>query len=153
MGSRIVSGNDAVESRVSGCARATELGRYEAPPQCRLSHQAGPTRRLEKCSIGCIRQPVSVACDSIAACLILHSTQDDIARMDSLSEQIGCVQTLRGAFDPILNVIIQALDSPAVFVRTKALRALSQILTSDSELLSYVRQLHFVFTTYLCFAT
>ena len=41
-------------------------------------------------------------------------------RVDRLSEQIGAIQALKHAFDPILNVIIVALDAPPVFVRTKA---------------------------------
>ena len=47
---------------------------------------------------------------------------------------------MRNAFEPILNAIIAALDATAVFVRTKALRALSQILTVDSTVLSSVRR-------------
>ncbi|THG98726.1 hypothetical protein EW145_g7376 [Phellinidium pouzarii] len=65
-----------------------------------------------------------------------NATQDEILRIDSLAEQIGITQSLRNAFDPILNIIIVALDAPPVFVRTKALRALSQILTVDSSVLS-----------------
>lgn len=59
-------------------------------------------------------------------------------RVDRLSEQIGAIQALKNAFDPILNVIIVALDAPPVFVRTKALRALSHILTVDPNVLSNV---------------
>lgn len=59
-------------------------------------------------------------------------------RVDNLSEQIGAIQVLKHAFDPILNVILSALDAPPVFVRTKALRALSHILTVDHSVLSNV---------------
>ncbi|KAL5482593.1 SCC2 [Sanghuangporus weigelae] len=65
-----------------------------------------------------------------------NTTQDEIDRADNLSEQLGTTQALKNAFDPILNVIILALDAPAVFVRTKALRALSHILTVDSSVLT-----------------
>lgn len=69
---------------------------------------------------------------------LLSSTQDEITRVDNLSEQIGANQVLKHAFDPILNVILSALDAPPVFVRTKALRALSHILTVDHSVLSNV---------------
>lgn len=65
-----------------------------------------------------------------------NATQEELTRIDQLSEQIGTTQSLKNAFDPILNVIIHALDAPPVFVRTKALRALSQILTVDANVLS-----------------
>ena len=64
-------------------------------------------------------------------------------RVDRLSEQIGAIQALKHAFDPILNVIIVALDAPPVFVRTKALRALSHILTTDPNVLSNVSAISF----------
>ncbi|KAH7925870.1 hypothetical protein BV22DRAFT_1088167 [Leucogyrophana mollusca] len=63
-------------------------------------------------------------------------TQEEIARIDQLAEDIGTVQGLRSSFGPILNVILLALDAPPVFMRTKALRALGQIVTSDSSILS-----------------
>ncbi|KAL5501640.1 SCC2 [Sanghuangporus vaninii] len=65
-----------------------------------------------------------------------NTTQEEIDRADNLSEQLGTTHFLKNAFDPILNVIILALDAPAVFVRTKALRALSHILTVDSSVLT-----------------
>lgn len=59
--------------------------------------------------------------------------------MDLLSEEVGIVQSLRSLFLPILNVVLVALDAPPVFMRTKALRALGQIVTSDPSILSMVR--------------
>jgi hypothetical protein len=56
-----------------------------------------------------------------------------------LAEEIGAIQNLRNSFNPILSVILMALDSPAIFVRTKALKALGVIVTSDSTILSAVR--------------
>jgi cohesin loading factor subunit SCC2 len=53
-----------------------------------------------------------------------------------LAKEIGAIQNLRNSFDPILSVILMALDSPAIFVRTKALGV---IVTSDSTILSAVR--------------
>lgn len=70
-----------------------------------------------------------------------HSTQEEIIRVDAIAGRVGTTQSLRNAFEPILNSIIAALDATAVFVRTKALRALSQILTIDSSVLSNVRRL------------
>lgn len=65
-------------------------------------------------------------------------SQEEIARVDLLAEDVGTVQSLTGSFGPILNVILMALDAPPVFMRTKALRALGQIVTSDSSVLSMV---------------
>jgi hypothetical protein len=39
-------------------------------------------------------------------------------------------------FGPILNVVLMALDGPPVFIRSKALLALGQIVTSDPNILS-----------------
>jgi cohesin loading factor subunit SCC2 len=59
-------------------------------------------------------------------------------RVDGLSEELGTIQSLRNSFNPILDVILMALDAPAIFMRTKALRALGQIVTSDATILSTV---------------
>ena len=68
-----------------------------------------------------------------------HSNlQEDALRIDRLAERLGGVQILRSYFNPILNVVIQALEAPAVFMRTKALRALGQIVMSDPSILSAV---------------
>lgn len=48
------------------------------------------------------------------------------------------IQGLRSSFNPILNTVIQALEAQPVFMRTKALKALGQIITSDPEILSAV---------------
>ncbi|KAI9064653.1 hypothetical protein FKP32DRAFT_1625471 [Trametes sanguinea] len=63
-------------------------------------------------------------------------SQDEVARIDRLSEEIGTCQSLRNSFQPILTVVLQALDAPPVFMRTKALKALGQIVTSDPSILS-----------------
>ncbi|KAI0292379.1 sister chromatid cohesion C-terminus-domain-containing protein [Russula brevipes] len=60
---------------------------------------------------------------------------EEVARIDRLAEEIGIVQDLRNSYQPILNVTLLALDAPPVFVRTKALRALGQIVTSDPTIL------------------
>ncbi|KAG6372819.1 sister chromatid cohesion C-terminus-domain-containing protein [Boletus reticuloceps] len=65
-------------------------------------------------------------------------SEEEAARVDLLAEEIGTVQNLRSSFGPILNVVLMALDAPPVFMRTKALRALGQIVTSDSSILSTV---------------
>jgi hypothetical protein len=59
-----------------------------------------------------------------------------------LAEEIGTIQNLRNSFNPILSVILVALDAPAIFMRTKALKALGQIVTSDSTILSAVRAVY-----------
>ncbi|KAG0704778.1 hypothetical protein DFH29DRAFT_981273 [Suillus ampliporus] len=63
-------------------------------------------------------------------------SQEEVNRVDRYAEEIGTVQTLRNSFGPILNVVLLALDAPAVFMRTKALRALGQIVNSDSSILA-----------------
>ncbi|KAG6336273.1 hypothetical protein ID866_2827 [Astraeus odoratus] len=68
--------------------------------------------------------------------LMSFASQEEIARVDLIAEAIGTVQNLMSSFNPILNVVLMALDAPAVFMRTKALRALGQIVTSDSSILS-----------------
>ncbi|KAG8214779.1 hypothetical protein J3R82DRAFT_9915 [Butyriboletus roseoflavus] len=63
-------------------------------------------------------------------------SEEEATRVDLFAEEIGTVQNLRSSFGPILNVVLTALDAPPVFMRTKALRALGQIVTSDSSILS-----------------
>ena len=65
-------------------------------------------------------------------------SQEEALRVDALAEEIGTIQNLRNSFNPILSVILMALESPAIFVRTKALKALGVIVTSDSSILSAV---------------
>lgn len=69
---------------------------------------------------------------------VLCSSQDEVMRIDKLAEEIGTIQSLRNSFQPILSVILMALDAPPIFMRTKALRALGQIVTSDATILATV---------------
>ncbi|KAF8607050.1 hypothetical protein BDV93DRAFT_436800 [Ceratobasidium sp. AG-I] len=62
-------------------------------------------------------------------------TDAEVKRVDDLAERFGGTQSLRNAFEPILGAILMALDAPAVFMRTKALRALGLIVTKDSSIL------------------
>lgn len=62
-----------------------------------------------------------------------------MVRVDRVSRNLGAVQGLRNSFNPILNVILTSLDAPPVFMRTKALRALSQLIVSDPAILAVVR--------------
>ncbi|KAI0088475.1 hypothetical protein BDY19DRAFT_165528 [Irpex rosettiformis] len=64
------------------------------------------------------------------------TSQEEIQRIDQLAEEIGMTQGLKSYFNPILNTVIQSLDAQPVFMRTKALKALGQIITSDPEILS-----------------
>ena len=69
--------------------------------------------------------------------------------MDKLAEKLAATHSLKNAFDPILNVILSALDAPPVFMRTKALKALSQVLTIDSTILTNVRDsLYYPFSSH-----
>lgn len=63
-------------------------------------------------------------------------SQEEVVRIDLLAEEVGTIQSLRNSFQPILNIILVALDAPPIFMRTKALRALGQIVTSDATILS-----------------
>ena len=69
---------------------------------------------------------------------IIFRSQEEVLRVDGISEELGTIQSLRNSFNPILSMILMALDAPAIFMRTKALRALGQIVTSDSTILSTV---------------
>ncbi|PCH40319.1 hypothetical protein WOLCODRAFT_67627 [Wolfiporia cocos MD-104 SS10] len=64
------------------------------------------------------------------------ASHEEVTRIDRLSEEIGTIQSFKNSFSPILNVVLQALDAPPVFMRTKALKALGQIVTSDPSILS-----------------
>lgn len=72
-------------------------------------------------------------------------SQEEAERIDALAEEIGITQNLRNSFNPILSVILVALDAPAIFMRTKALKALGQIVTSDPRILSAVRTVYILF--------
>ncbi|KAF9005451.1 hypothetical protein BDQ17DRAFT_1353128 [Cyathus striatus] len=63
-------------------------------------------------------------------------SDEEVLRIDRLAEEIGTIQSLRNSFHPIISIILSALDAPAIFMRTKALRALGQIVTSDATILS-----------------
>lgn len=76
-------------------------------------------------------------------------SEEEVARVDLLAEEIGTVQSLRSSFGPILNVVLMALDALPVFMRTKALRALGQIVTSDSSILSTVSTCTISLRTYI----
>uniref|UniRef100_D8PZC4 Sister chromatid cohesion protein n=1 Tax=Schizophyllum commune (strain H4-8 / FGSC 9210) TaxID=578458 RepID=D8PZC4_SCHCM len=62
--------------------------------------------------------------------------QDEATQIDRLAEEIGTIQHLPKSFQPILNVVLKALNATATTVRTKALRALAQIISSDPSILS-----------------
>lgn len=62
-------------------------------------------------------------------------------RLDALSDSIGCLQGLKKAFEPLLNVILIALNAREVFMRTKSLRALGQIVVIDPTILKNVNVL------------
>ena len=63
---------------------------------------------------------------------------DDAGRIDAISEELNCTRTLNRAFEPILNAVLSALDSSSVTFRTKALKALGHVVTSDATVLTHV---------------
>lgn len=74
----------------------------------------------------------------VALLTCLLSTEVEISRLDTLAEELGSLQRLSGAHDAILNVTLNCLDAPVVFMRTKGLRALGQIINVDPEVLKKV---------------
>ncbi|KAF9068643.1 hypothetical protein BDP27DRAFT_1327053 [Rhodocollybia butyracea] len=62
---------------------------------------------------------------------------EEVVRVDRQAEEIGIVQgsSLKKWFMRMLTDTLQALDAPVIFMRTKALRALGQIITSDPSIL------------------
>jgi cohesin loading factor subunit SCC2 len=65
-------------------------------------------------------------------------SENDTARIDSISWSLGSLTAFNRGFDAILGVVLGALDAPAVFMRTKALRSLGQVLASDPTVLKKV---------------
>ncbi|KAJ3525731.1 hypothetical protein NMY22_g10453 [Coprinellus aureogranulatus] len=63
-------------------------------------------------------------------------SQEEASRIDRLAEEIGTIQAMKISFQTILNVIVTSLNAPVIFMRTKALRALGQIIMSDATILS-----------------
>ncbi|KAH9917952.1 uncharacterized protein B0H18DRAFT_1086944 [Fomitopsis serialis] len=75
--------------------------------------------------------------DPVSDVFEIGGSQDEATRMHRLCEEIGTIQTFKNSFTPILNAVLRALDAPPVFMRTKALKALGQIVTSDPRILSF----------------
>ncbi|KAF8583643.1 hypothetical protein K439DRAFT_1570707 [Ramaria rubella] len=57
-----------------------------------------------------------------------------------LPKSLEPLKSLNNVFDPILNVILILLDATAIFIRTKALCALVQIITADPGILHSLMQ-------------
>ena len=71
--------------------------------------------------------------------LILHElARFDAKRINLVSEIISVSQVLKNAFEPTLNIIINCLDASAVFMRTKGLRALGEVILEDTAILRNV---------------
>ncbi|KZV76249.1 hypothetical protein PENSPDRAFT_646530 [Peniophora sp. CONT] len=62
-------------------------------------------------------------------------SQEEQARVDGLAEELGAMQDLRKSNDHIMRVVLLALDATAVFMRTKALKALGQVVQADPSVL------------------
>jgi Tfp pilus assembly protein PilN len=102
----------------------------------RLCETSGKTRLLMSSILGTV---LDEYLSLVLTPELLVRSQEEALRIDALAEEIATIQNLRNSFNPILSVILMALDSPAIFVRTKALKALGVIVTSDSTILSAVR--------------
>lgn len=65
----------------------------------------------------------------------------EVSHIDRLAEHLGVWQNIKSIADPALSVVIVASDASAVTMRTKALRALGQIVTSDPQIFRNVSAL------------
>ena len=83
--------------------------------------------------------------------LMLYGTlaSFDAKRIDLVSEIINVSQVLKNAFEPTLNIIINCLDASAVFMRTKGLRALGEVILEDPTILRNVRGHQFAWQSQL----
>lgn len=70
--------------------------------------------------------------------ILITSLRSDGKRIDVVSEIVGVSQVLKHAFEPIFGVILSSLDASAVFMRTKGLRALGQVIIEDPAILRTV---------------
>jgi cohesin loading factor subunit SCC2 len=64
------------------------------------------------------------------------SSQEDSNRIDLLARDLGGIHVLSNSFQAILAVVLRSLEAPVIFMRTKALKALSQIVGSDQSVLN-----------------
>lgn len=83
-----------------------------------------------------VKAALQTVCKDQSGDIFDIGSQEEISRIDRYAEEIGTIQSLRNSFQPILNIILTALDAPPIFMRTKALRALGQIVLSDATILS-----------------
>lgn len=70
--------------------------------------------------------------------LKIFRSESDTARIDNISLRLGSLTAFNRGFDAILSVVLGSLDAAAVFMRTKALRSLGQVLASDPTVLKKV---------------
>ncbi|VDC04583.1 unnamed protein product [Peniophora sp. CBMAI 1063] len=66
---------------------------------------------------------------------VFTDSVEEQKRVDKLSVELGAVQDLRKSHEHIMRVVLHALDATAVFMRTKALKALGQVVSADPSVL------------------
>lgn len=69
---------------------------------------------------------------------MIFRSESDTARIDNIALRLGSLTAFNRGFDAILSVVLGSLDAAAVFMRTKALRSLGQVLASDPTVLKKV---------------
>jgi hypothetical protein len=72
-------------------------------------------------------------------------SQDEALTIEAATTALQVVRPLDGAFESIIEAILHAMDADAVAVRTKAIRSLGAVITSDMSLLTIVSLLVLVF--------
>jgi hypothetical protein len=65
-------------------------------------------------------------------------SQDEALTIEAAATALQVVRPLDGAFESIIEAILHAMDADAVAVRTKAIRSLGVVATSDMSLLTIV---------------
>src|SRR3954452_12251739 len=65
-------------------------------------------------------------------------SQDEGVTLEAAATALQVVRPLDAAFESIIEAILHAMDADAVMVRTKAIRSLGAVITSDMSLLTVV---------------
>ncbi|KAG9017932.1 Sister chromatid cohesion protein 2 [Tulasnella sp. 427] len=116
---------------------AKTLGRCDSILSSMISDGTEGTEEFEKINSLAARMKLALydVWKETTADVFDVGTDAEISRLDALSEELGSLQRLSGAHDAILNVTLNCLDAPVVFMRTKGLRALGQIMNVDPDVL------------------
>lgn len=78
------------------------------------------------------------------------SSEDAQPRIDTISLELSQTQPLAEMYQPLINQILEAADSPQVALRTKALRSISLVFAQDPDLFHQVSSLPFLLPLFAC---